>query len=331
MEEIIEIIKEIEAVKKANEGLENNNIKKTEKYENSVEGELLQELDETKDFAKRIELIQKIKNIREEKMQELNVKLSEKVDKIKENIQIKEKTIEDNKKALYVMKANRDMLKNSDNTIRPEMKDAYNSITEDMKEKMKENRELHLELEENRQDIEFIENKKFSELIQKYSEENVHEEQIPEVPNEAEQEPAIENKEEQVAEPVIEKEEEPIISNEDLERFMSSLENSIEEDKANTQLANQPTNFLVKFGNKTKEIWNKVKSFFKTTYQKIKGVIQKNVNTKKEPVVQNTQEEPKTSNSWELTPEEKKMIEQFRTTIRQNRQDRPDKENEQEK
>lgn len=328
MEEIIEIIKEIEAVKKANEGLENNNIKKTEKYENSVEGELLQELDETKDFAKRIELIQKIKNIREEKLQDLNVKLSEKVDKIKENIQIKEKTIEDNKKALYVMKTNRDMLKNSDNTIRPEMKAAYNSITEDMKEKMKENRELHLELEENRQDIEFIENKKFSELIQKYSEENVHEEQTPEIPNEAEQVPSTENKEEQVAEPVIEKEEEPIISNEDLERFMSSLENSIEEDKANAQLANQPTNFLVKFGNKTKEIWNKVKSFFKTTYQKIKGVIQKNVNTKKEPVVQNTQEEPKTSNSWELTPEERRMIEQFRTTIRQNRQD---KENEQEK
>lgn len=328
MEEIIEIIKEIEAVKKANEGLENNNIKKTEKYENSVEGELLQELDETKDFAKRIELIQKIKNIREEKLQDLNVKLSEKVDKIKENIQIKEKTIEDNKKALYVMKTNRDMLKNSDNTIRPEMKAAYNSITEDMKEKMKENRELHLELEENRQDIEFIENKKFSELIQKYSEENVHEEQTPEIPNEAEQVPSTENKEEQVAEPVIEKEEELIISNEDLERFMSSLENSIEEDKANAQLANQPTNFLVKFGNKTKEIWNKVKSFFKTTYQKIKGVIQKNVNTKKEPVVQNTQEEPKTSNSWELTPEERRMIEQFRTTIRQNRQD---KENEQEK
>lgn len=316
MEPIIETIKEIEAIQKTNEMLENNNTKKPEKYENSVEGELLQELDETKDFAKRRELIQKIKGIREEKLQKLNLELSEKVNNIKENMKIKEKTIEDNKKALYVMKENRDMLKSQDNIIRPEMKNAYDSITEQMKKIMKENKELHLEIEETRKDIENIENKKFSELIQKYNKENIETRQEPETPVVEEQAPET---------PVVE-EQEPVISDEDLERFMSSLENSAEKNSTNTLAPKTSTNFLVKFGNKTKNIWNKIKTFFKTTYQKITGAMRKNTKIKEETTVNNNPEKTKKSNSWDLTPEEKKMVEQFRATIKQNRQDRQDKE-----
>lgn len=54
--------------------------------------------------------------------------------------------------------------------------------------------------------------------------------------------------------------------------------------------------------------------------------MRKNTKIKEETTVNNNPEKTKKTNFWDLTPEEKKMVEQFRATIKQNRQDRQDKE-----
>lgn len=174
MEEIMEIIKKIREIEKSNEDFKISSVidnrDKTEQkkeYENSVEGELLQELDETKDFEKKRELYKQIKEIREKNIEELNERLNEKINKIRENLEAKENIIESNKKELYRMKSNRDMLLNPDSTINPERKAAYQSITEDMRNKIKENKELNKEAETLRKFINDIENKEYDKYIAK--------------------------------------------------------------------------------------------------------------------------------------------------------------------
>ena len=75
----IEIIKEIKKLEEANNKLGENNSNETRQYENSEEGELLQELDETRDVEKRQKLIEKIKDLRQPKLDGLYMKLNDKI------------------------------------------------------------------------------------------------------------------------------------------------------------------------------------------------------------------------------------------------------------
>ena len=193
MKEIINIIKEIKNMENAQQEensevnlgytidrRNSNNEKKyartsqstNKTYSNDAEGELLQQLDETKDIYEREKIIAKLKAMQKSKtpqkenlLQELYKKLDAETEKLKKQLDYKKRTVESNKKLLYVMKSNRDMLKDKEGRIKKEWQNAYEQMSEDMKAKIEENRQLNEEIKNMEQQIKDLETKNFDKIL----------------------------------------------------------------------------------------------------------------------------------------------------------------------
>lgn len=193
MKEIINIIKEIKNMENAQQEensevnlgytidrRNSNNEKKyartsqstNKTYSNDAEGELLQQLDETKDIYEREKIIAKLKAMQKSKtpqkenlLQELYKKLDAETEKLKKQLDYRKRTVESNKKLLYVMKSNRDMLKDKEGRIKKEWQNAYEQMSEDMKAKIEENRQLNEEIKNIEQQIKDLETKNFDKIL----------------------------------------------------------------------------------------------------------------------------------------------------------------------
>lgn len=198
MEEIINIIKEIrksentkqekrpelnqiDIIDRRNVKNERNysrSSKSTSKtYSNDMEGELLQQLDETRDVYEREKILAKIKEIQKDRatqeenpVQKLYKKLDVEVEKLKQQLDYKKRVIESNKKLLYIMKSNRDMLKDKEGRIKKEWQNAYEQMSEDIKAKIEENRQLNEEIKKMEQQIKDVETKNFDKILEEAGE-----------------------------------------------------------------------------------------------------------------------------------------------------------------
>ena len=74
------------------------------------------------------------------------------VDEIKD-INNKRELIENNKKELYRLKANKEKFRNKDNSLNPQLKAVYENVTKQMAELLRQNRNLNKEIRETRKQI----------------------------------------------------------------------------------------------------------------------------------------------------------------------------------
>lgn len=190
MEEIINIIKEIKKIEKLNNEMEDNrsyiidtrNTEKTEKtYSNDLEGELLQEFDETKDVYRKRELAEQIKTARTNRLNQLNEKLDkaieEKSAQLKNELEEKKSKIEENKNAMYTMKNNRDMLKEHMNDNKAWQR-TYDLIGENMRYKREENVLLNKEIKKIESKMEELKNRNFEKILEELEEQKNKEQHV---------------------------------------------------------------------------------------------------------------------------------------------------------
>ena len=83
------------------------------------------------------------------------------IDTCVSEIETKKAKIENNKTELYRLKSNKEKLRNKDNSLKPELRQVYVDITQNMRKILKENRELNsdIALLENIQNTRFLEGK----------------------------------------------------------------------------------------------------------------------------------------------------------------------------
>lgn len=155
IEEYTEEIELPEAMEWRDKRSSNQKQEVKKQYENSLEGELLQELDETRDPAKRAELISQIKEIRDIKKEQAKSKMSIEINKfVKTYRQNAETEIENAEKALNEIEEKRQkaveerlQYKNIKNSISKESK-TYKAATQDEKQVVKKIKKLFKQRDE---------------------------------------------------------------------------------------------------------------------------------------------------------------------------------------
>ena len=226
MEEIISLVEEIKNIENSSNELRENGVfdmripAEKKVYENSKEGELLQQLDETKDVFTRKDLINKILNERKSKLAKLNEKLDKAVveasNDLRSEISDTNQKIEDAKREIQDNTAEMMRLKTSRKTIMDNpsqgVQEAYRTMGNQMLALRDRNIELQAKIkafeaqkETINGKIEDVQKRNFDKLIEEYKreqakvtkkvQEKVEEPKIPEV----EKNETIEPKTEEVA------------------------------------------------------------------------------------------------------------------------------------
>jgi len=160
----IDIIKGIKELEEANKKLEENGTNEKREYENSAEGELLQELDEIRDVEARKKLIEKIKDLRQPKLDDLYVKLNDKI-KQKENIvsQMKKIIAADKGKITKLKKACEELETNKEDA---DWEKQYNENMSKIEELSQSIEKLSKELEIVSERLNDLKNKNFDKILE---------------------------------------------------------------------------------------------------------------------------------------------------------------------
>lgn len=192
MEEIISLVEEIKNIENSSNELRENGVfdmripAEKKVYENSKEGELLQQLDETKDVFTRKDLINQILNERKSKLAKLNEKLDKAVVKatndLRSEISDTNQKIEDAKREIQDNAAELMRLRTSRKTIMDNpskgVQEAYNTMGNQMLALRDRNLELQAQIKASEAQIETINGKiedvqkrNFDKLIEEYKKE----------------------------------------------------------------------------------------------------------------------------------------------------------------
>lgn len=192
MEEIISLVEEIKNIENSSNELRENGVfdmripAEKKVYENSKEGELLQQLDETKDVFTRKDLINQILNERKSKLAKLNEKLDKAVVKATNNLRSEisdtNQKIEDAKREIQDNAAELMRLRTSRKTIMDNpskgVQEAYNTMGNQMLALRDRNLELQAQIKAFEAQIETINGKivdvqkrNFDKLIEEYKKE----------------------------------------------------------------------------------------------------------------------------------------------------------------
>ena len=192
MEEIISLVEEIKNIENSSNELRENGVfdmripAEKKVYENSKEGELLQQLDETKDVFTRKDLINKILNERKSKLAKLNEKIDKAVVKatndLRSEISDTNQKIEDAKREIQDNAAELMRLRTSRKTIMDNpskgVQEAYNTMGNQMLALRDRNLELQAQIKASEAQIETINGKiedvqkrNFDKLIEEYKKE----------------------------------------------------------------------------------------------------------------------------------------------------------------
>lgn len=192
MEEIISLVEEIKNIENSSNELRENGVfdmripAEKKVYENSKEGELLQQLDETKDVFTRKDLINQILNERKSKLAKLNEKLDKAVVKATNNLRSEisdtNQKIEDAKREIQDNAAELMRLRTSRKTIMDNpskgVQEAYNTMGNQMLALRDRNLELQAQIKASEAQIETINGKiedvqkrNFDKLIEEYKKE----------------------------------------------------------------------------------------------------------------------------------------------------------------
>lgn len=192
MEEIISLVEEIKNIENSSNELRVNGVfdmripAEKKVYENSKEGELLQQLDETKDVFTRKDIINKILNERKSKLAKLNEKLDKAVveasNDLRSEISDANKKIEDAKREIQDNTAEMMRLKTSRKTIMDNpsqgVQEAYRTMGNQMLALRDRNLELQAQIkafeaqkETINSKIEDVQKRNFDKLIAEYKKE----------------------------------------------------------------------------------------------------------------------------------------------------------------
>lgn len=192
MEEIISLVEEIKNIENSSNELRENGVfdmripAEKKVYENSKEGELLQQLDETKDVFTRKDLINQILNERKSKLAKLNEKLDKAVveatNDLRSEISDTNQRIEDAKREIQDNAAELMRLRTSRKTIMDNpskgVQEAYTTMGNQMLALRDRNLELQAQIKASEAQIETINGKiedvqkrNFDKLIEEYKKE----------------------------------------------------------------------------------------------------------------------------------------------------------------